>query len=219
MEWVALCIWVVLAGLALPLVPGALSTPGAGLAAMSCVAGLALTVLFVILAGPPAVAWALVGCAALGTLADAEAGQLAWIDGRKVATRSCLEQQRRAGGDDPSRDPFGHLATAVGVELRAAQSPERAGVEQHERVAHGRRLACRMRRVSSRSGCGPAQRRLTNVSSACAWARSCASSSRSFASAPRITSSASDGASAPRRVRNGSSAAASAGVSVIECRG
>ncbi len=76
------------------------------------------------------------GGPALGALGEPQPWQLAWIDWGKVATGSCLEQQRRARGDDASRDPFGHPATAVGVELRAAQSPERAGVEQHKRGVH-----------------------------------------------------------------------------------
>lgn len=72
-----------------------------------------------------------VGGAVLGTLGDPEPRQLAWIDWGKVATGSCLEQQRRARGHDASRDPFGNLATAIRFEPRAAKSPERAGVEQH----------------------------------------------------------------------------------------
>ncbi len=60
------------------------------------------------------------GGSALGAFGDPQPRQLSRIDGRKVATGSGLEQQRRAGGDDASPYPFSDLSTAVGVELAAA---------------------------------------------------------------------------------------------------
>jgi len=160
-----------------------------------------------------------IGGSAFRTFGDPQKWKFARVDRRKDTTGPRLEHERGARRDEASRDPVGHLAVSCLIELWAAQAPERARIEQQQASAHGCRLACRMRWTSSRSGAGPVRSRSANVSRARAWARSCASSSRSFASAPRRTSSASVGASAPSRSRRGSSAAASTGVSVIECRG
>ncbi len=76
---------------------------------------------------------------------DPQRWKFARVDGRKDATGPRFEQERGARCDEASRDPVGHLAASHLLELRAAQAPERAGVQQQEASAHGRRLACRMR--------------------------------------------------------------------------
>jgi hypothetical protein len=67
MEWVALMVWVLVAGLALPVAFGALSgVPGLGLQAVAAIGGFALCTLFIIFDGPLWMGWATFGMAALG---------------------------------------------------------------------------------------------------------------------------------------------------------
>ena len=160
------------------------------------------------------------GRAALGALGDPQPRQPARIDGRQVTTCSRFEQQRGARVDDPPLDPVSDLAAAARVQMRLL-SRQNALASSSMGSLFTVAVWC--------GGCdGPPRGRALGL---CAepiderlervprWARSCALSSRSFASAPRSTSSPSVGVCAPRRARSGSSAAASAGVSVIECRG
>jgi len=102
----------------------------------------------------------------LRTFGDPQQWKFAWVDRRKDTTGPRLEHERGARCDEASRDPVGHLAVTRLIELRAAQAPERAGVEQQQASAHGCRLACRIRWASSRSGAGPARSRSANVSRA-----------------------------------------------------
>jgi hypothetical protein len=70
MEWVALTVWVLVAGLALPVAFGALSgAPGLGLQVVAALGGLAGCTLFIVLDGPQWLGWTTFAMAALGIVA------------------------------------------------------------------------------------------------------------------------------------------------------
>jgi hypothetical protein len=77
MEYIALLIFLLLAGTGLVLGPFAITTPGAGLAALAGVGGLAACVLFIAFDGASAAGWVLVGASVLGVVGDAIAA--AWL--------------------------------------------------------------------------------------------------------------------------------------------
>ena len=67
MEWLTLVVWLMIAGLAVPVSFGALSgVPGLGLQAMASIAGFALCTLFIIFDGSPWFGWSTVAMAVLG---------------------------------------------------------------------------------------------------------------------------------------------------------
>ncbi len=68
MEFLALVTWLVLAGTGAILAPFALSTPGAGLAALAAFGGLTACILFIVLGAPLLAGWVQVGMVALGLL-------------------------------------------------------------------------------------------------------------------------------------------------------
>jgi hypothetical protein len=76
MEFLALAIWLLLAGLGSVLAPFAFTTPGAGLAGLAAFGGATASVLFIVLDAPLWTAWAQVGFSLLGmvggTLAAAQ---------------------------------------------------------------------------------------------------------------------------------------------------
>ena len=77
MEFLALLTWLLLAGTGLMLLPYALATPGAGLAALCGLGGLAACGLFIVLGAPDWAGWTQVGLAMLGFVGAALAG--AWL--------------------------------------------------------------------------------------------------------------------------------------------
>jgi hypothetical protein len=72
MEWLALLVWLLLAGMGLAMGIGALSTPGAGLVPLAAVGGLATTVVFIITSSF-VWAWIAFGLAVLGIIATSVA--------------------------------------------------------------------------------------------------------------------------------------------------
>lgn len=68
MEFLALLIWLLLGGLATVLAPFALTTPGNALAAGGVFAGVAGSILYIVLGAPDWAAWLQVGAAAVGLL-------------------------------------------------------------------------------------------------------------------------------------------------------
>jgi hypothetical protein len=68
MEWLAVILWAVVAGLAAPLGAGAaMGAPGLGLGPLAGIGGLALTVLFILFGGA-ALAWGAFALAVLGAI-------------------------------------------------------------------------------------------------------------------------------------------------------
>ena len=85
MEWVTLVVWVLIAGLALPVALGTLSgAPGLGLQALAALSGLALCTLFIIFDGPLWLGWATFGMAALGSIAGLSGAATLISDERTV---------------------------------------------------------------------------------------------------------------------------------------
>ena len=74
MEFLALLTWLLLGGTGLMLLPYALATPGAGLATLGGLGGLAACVLFIVLGAPNWAGWTQVGMALLGFVGAALAG-------------------------------------------------------------------------------------------------------------------------------------------------
>lgn len=76
MEFVALLVWLLLAGTGAILLPFAFTVPGSGLSAMAGTGGMIACILFIVLGAPVWAGWAQVGLAALGivgaTLAAAQ---------------------------------------------------------------------------------------------------------------------------------------------------
>ena len=90
MEFVALLIWLLLAGTATVLAPFAFTTPGAGLSALAAFGGATACVLFIVLDAPLWTAWAQVGFAVLGMLGGTLAA--AQLNDDRFATGSVMEQ-------------------------------------------------------------------------------------------------------------------------------
>ena len=67
-EFLALLIWLLLAGTGAILVPAAFSTPGAGISALAAFTGTAACAVFIALGAPMWAGWAQVGLALLGIL-------------------------------------------------------------------------------------------------------------------------------------------------------
>ena len=88
MEFLALLIWLLLAGLGMLLLPVAITMPGAGLAALAALAGTAVCVLWIALDAPGWTGWAQLGLAVLGIVgAGVAAGQIVddrWITGSAI---------------------------------------------------------------------------------------------------------------------------------------
>jgi hypothetical protein len=71
MEWLALCVWILIALLALPVALGALSGAlGLGLQAVAAIGGVVFCALFILLDGPEWAGWLAVGMAGLGVVTD-----------------------------------------------------------------------------------------------------------------------------------------------------
>jgi hypothetical protein len=86
MEWIALFVWVCVAGIALPLGRHALGETGAlGLQAMAAAGGLGLCVLFVAIGRPPILAWGAVALGAIGAVAVGAAAVWLISDTRPVS--------------------------------------------------------------------------------------------------------------------------------------
>lgn len=68
MEFLALAIWLVLAGMAAVIAPFAVTTPGIALAALGAFGGVAASVLFIVLDGELWTAWTQLGLALIGIL-------------------------------------------------------------------------------------------------------------------------------------------------------
>jgi hypothetical protein len=71
MEFLGLLTWLLLAGTGMVLLPFAVTTPGAGLAALGALGGLTACVLFIVLGAPNWAGWAQLAMALLGTLGAA----------------------------------------------------------------------------------------------------------------------------------------------------
>jgi hypothetical protein len=70
MEWLALVVWLLVAGIGAPLaITGVLVSPALGVQALAGVGGLALCVLYIVLGGGAALAWGSAAVAAVGVLA------------------------------------------------------------------------------------------------------------------------------------------------------
>lgn len=96
-EFLALLIWLLLAGPATVLAPFALTTPGSGLAAMAAFGGTAAGVLFIALGAPLWAAWVQVGFALLG-IAGATFAAMQLNDGELIAGTTAEELQAGAVG-------------------------------------------------------------------------------------------------------------------------
>ena len=77
MEWVALVLWLTIAGLAMALGAGAIAQLAFGVQAPAVLAALALTVVFIVTDGTEWVAWAALGCTVVAALAVAVGA--AWV--------------------------------------------------------------------------------------------------------------------------------------------
>jgi hypothetical protein len=97
MEFLALFIWLMLAGTALILGPFALTTPGAGLSVLAGLGGVAACGLFIWLDGAEWVGWTLLGLSLLGVLGAGLAA--VWlIDDRFVEGSAADQVQASAVG-------------------------------------------------------------------------------------------------------------------------
>jgi hypothetical protein len=86
MEWVALMVWVLVAGLALPVALGTLSgVLGLGLQGAAAIGGLALVILFIIFDGPLWMGWAAFAMAVLGILGGLAGADTLTSDERAVS--------------------------------------------------------------------------------------------------------------------------------------
>ena len=77
MEWLALVLWLMIAGLALPLGTGAIAQLAFGVQAPAVLGALGLCAVFIVTDGTEWVAWAATGCAVVAALAVAVGA--AWI--------------------------------------------------------------------------------------------------------------------------------------------
>ena len=90
MEFLALILWLTIAGMGLVLLPLAITVPGAGLAALAAMGGTAVCVLWIVLDAPEWTGWAQLGLAALGIVGGGlAAAQL--VDARSISG-SALEE-------------------------------------------------------------------------------------------------------------------------------
>jgi len=99
-EFLALLIWLLLAGTAAVVAPFAVISLGAGIAALAAFGGTAASVLYIILDAPDWAGWAQLGLALLGILGATVAA--AWLSDDRVISGSAAE---------------GLMAGAVGVQL------------------------------------------------------------------------------------------------------
>ena len=91
-EFLTLITWLLLAGTGTVLLPFVLTTPGAGLAALAGVGGLAACVLFMVLDAPIWASWVQVGMAVLGIIGASLAA--AWLcDGSSLSGSTGEEVQ------------------------------------------------------------------------------------------------------------------------------
>jgi hypothetical protein len=97
MEFLALVIWLLLATAALAVLPGVLTAPGAGIAALAAFGGFAAAVLWIVLDAPLWTGWVQVGMAVLGMLgATLAAAHL--LDGERITGGVAEEVQAAALG-------------------------------------------------------------------------------------------------------------------------
>ena len=94
MEFLALLTWLVLGTSALMLLPFAVTTPGAGLAALGALGGLAACVLFIVLGAPNWAGWTQLGMALLGIAGAALAA--AWLCDARNASGSAAQEVQAA---------------------------------------------------------------------------------------------------------------------------
>jgi len=99
-EFLALLIWLLLAGTAAVVAPFAVVSLGAGIAALAAFGGTAASVLYIVLDAPDWAGWAQLGLALLGILGATLAA--AWLSDDRVISGSAAE---------------GLMAGAVGVQL------------------------------------------------------------------------------------------------------
>lgn len=90
MEFLALVIWLMLAGLALVLLPLALTVPGAGLAALAALGGVVVSILWIVLDAADWTGWTQLGLSVLGIAAGGLAA--AQIMDDRVVTGSSHEE-------------------------------------------------------------------------------------------------------------------------------
>lgn len=90
MEFLALVIWLMLAGMAAIIAPFAFATPGAGLAALGAFGGTAACVLFIALGAPLWTAWTQLGLALVGILGTTLA--VAQLSNDRVISGSTAEE-------------------------------------------------------------------------------------------------------------------------------
>ena len=77
MEWLALVLWLMIAGLALPLGLGAIAQLAFGVQAPAVLGALGLSIVFIATGGEDWIAWAAFGCAVVAALAVAVGA--AWV--------------------------------------------------------------------------------------------------------------------------------------------
>jgi hypothetical protein len=98
MEWVALMVWVLVAGLALPVGVGALSgAAGLGLQAVAAIAGVVFTVLFIIRDGAGWAGWLTVAMAVIAVIADVWGADVLLSDGRPASAELQGAEEVAAG--------------------------------------------------------------------------------------------------------------------------
>ena len=90
MEFLALLIWLLLAGTGAILAPFAFTTPGAGIAALAAFGGTAACALFIVLDAPEWAGWAQLGLALLGILGATLAA--AQLSDERVISGSVAEE-------------------------------------------------------------------------------------------------------------------------------
>ena len=94
MEFLALLTWLLLGSSGMLLWPFVLATPGAGLAALGGLGGLAACVLFIMLGAPSWAGWTQLGMALLGFAGAALAG--AWLCDERHASGSSAQEVQAA---------------------------------------------------------------------------------------------------------------------------
>lgn len=94
MEFLALLTWLLLGASGMLLLPSVLATPGAGLAVLGGLGGLAACVLFIVLGAPSWAGWTQLGMALLGFVGAAVAG--AWLSDERHASGSGAQEVQAA---------------------------------------------------------------------------------------------------------------------------
>jgi hypothetical protein len=90
MEFLALIIWLLLAGAGAAMLPAAFTAPIAAIAALAAITGLPICILWIVLDAPSWTGWVQVGCAAVGILAGGfAAAQL--VDGDVISGTAAEE--------------------------------------------------------------------------------------------------------------------------------